>query len=196
MMKTPKRLLSCACIFLNSHICQNNLNCNDNLNFDQKVFSGEMALNAVAYTLALLVNPGVPHPVHGGEIPLDILQPNSCLQNLALVRPNIRQQLLNLDKGLLCLLDNIAGANILNDPDLAREIDNVPVNKNSAASRISRVQTQDARPSSPGGQGDGDGPNEPSNYPTHHSCHCHLAVHPQAVFSSSSLVEVNQAIKA
>ena len=36
------------------------------------------------------------YPVHGGKIPLDILQPNSCLQNLALVRPNIRQQLLNL----------------------------------------------------------------------------------------------------
>ena len=39
------------------------------------------------------------YPVHGGEIPLDILQPNSCLQNLALVRPNIRQQLLNLGGG-------------------------------------------------------------------------------------------------
>ena len=31
---------------------------------------------------------------------------------------------------------------------LAREIDNVPVNKNSAASRISRVQPKDARPPS------------------------------------------------
>merc|ERR1719305_1142480 len=111
-----------------------NLNCCDNLDFNQKVFSGQMALNAVAYTLVLLVHPGIPHPVHGGKIPLDVLQPNSCLKNLALVRPNIRQQLLNPDKGPLCLLDNIAGANILNDPDLAREIDNVPVNKNSAAS--------------------------------------------------------------
>ena len=33
-------------------------------------------------------------------------------------------------------------------PHLAREIDNVPVNKNSAASRISRVQPKDARPPS------------------------------------------------
>merc|ERR1719341_158414 len=173
--------------------CKGHLNCGNNLDFHQKVFPGQMTLNAVAHTLALLVNPGVPHPVHGSKIPLDILQPNSGLQDVALVRPNIRQQLLNLDKGLLCLLDNIAGPNILNDPDLAREIDNVPVNKNSTASWISRVQPKDARPPSPGGQGDGDGPNEPSNYPTHHSCHCHLAVHPQAVFSSS-LVEVNQAI--
>ena len=39
------------------------------------------------------------YPVHGGKIPLDVLQPNSCLKDLALVRPNIRQQLLNLEGG-------------------------------------------------------------------------------------------------
>ena len=158
------------------------------------------------------------YPVHGGKIPLDILQPNSCLQNLALVRPNIRQQLLNLGGGnvghlwtynlgvtrfpliksrhnpcfiridqtltrvscvcwttslvpifsmiptcnktrqwhpIICSKPNSAliylylsivslNREISAKPHLAREIDNVPVNKNSTASRISRVQTQDA----------------------------------------------------
>jgi len=72
------------------------LNGGNNLYFHQKVFSGQMTLNAVSHTLAILVNPGVPHPVHGSEIPLDILQPNSGLQDVALVCANICQQLLNL----------------------------------------------------------------------------------------------------
>merc|ERR1712055_1033093 len=100
-----------------------------------------MTLNAVAHTLAIFVNPGVPHPVHGSEIPLDILQPNSRLQDVALVCANICQQLLNLDKSLLGLLDNIAGPNILNDADLAREIDNVLVDEPATASWISRVES-------------------------------------------------------
>ena len=36
------------------------------------------------------------YPIHGSEVPLDILQPNSGLQDVALVRANICQQLLNL----------------------------------------------------------------------------------------------------
>merc|ERR550517_1840106 len=157
------------------------LNGGNNLYFHQQVFSGQMTLNAVAHALAILVNPGVPHPVHGSKIPLDILQPNSGLQDVALVCASICQQLLNLDKSLLGLLDNITGANILNDADLAREIDNVPMNKDSTASRISRVQPTDAPSPSSGSQSDGNSPNKTSNNPTNSSCHCQFAVHPQVV---------------
>ena len=125
------------------------------------------------------------YPIHGSEIPLDVLQPDPCLQDVALVRSHVGQKLFdlkrlfvdyklslisekNLCKGLLGLLNNIAGVNVFNDanlwqklvtdftfiamlcifinqPYLPREVDNVPVNQHSAASRVSRVQTADTR---------------------------------------------------
>ena len=57
------------------------------------------------------------YPVHGGKISLDILQPDPRFQDVALVRPNIRQQLLNLG-----MKENLKSkeSKILGFPTLAR----------------------------------------------------------------------------
>ena len=53
--------ISSLTLFRTTTMCIVNLNCGDNLDFHQKIFSGKMALNAVAHALALLVHPCVPH---------------------------------------------------------------------------------------------------------------------------------------
>merc|ERR1719348_536311 len=104
--------------------------------------------------------------------------------------PNIRQQLLNLDKGLLSLLDYIACSNVFNDPNLSREIDDVPMHENSATSWVCCVQPSDRASPSPSRHRDSNSTNKASNKTSDHTSHSHLIVHRE------SLVEVNQAIKA